>query len=233
MRGQLPIWMVFTLTGIWLVSAGLVAVGIVVAARRLPLSSESRVLRLAIALGIFLGWMLLVSGLAGLGAFRIDRDTGLRVPLPLAIVIPVILAYACLRCRAWREIVLAVPNPWLVAIQLFRAAGSVLLVAGFQGTLPRAFAIPAGLGDCLVGITAPLVAVYAYQKRSRWTTVVRAWNYIGILDLVVAGALGILTSPLELSRIPLVMIPALRVPLAYILHVYSLYVLRESRRAGR
>jgi hypothetical protein len=191
--------------------------------------------RLSLSLGIFLGWFLLVFFLSKIGAFQLDRYSGLRVPLPLVIVGTIVLAYVALRLQAWREVVLAVPDYWLVAIQGFRVAGGVLLGATGQGFLPGAFAIPAGLGDCFVGITALVVAVYVYKRRSRWTTLARVWNYLGILDLVVAGVLGFLTSPLQLSRFPLVMIPALRVPLAYTLHLYSLRVLREgwaSSRAG-
>ncbi len=163
------------------------------------------------------------------GAFQFDRHSGLRVPLLLAMTGPTVLAYVALRLQAWREVVLAVPDYWLVAIQGLRVAGGALLGASVQGLLPAAFAIPAGLGDCFVGMTALVVAVYVYKRRPRWTTLARVWNYLGILDLVVAGVLGFLNSPLRLSRFPLVVIPALLVPLAYTLHLYSLRVLREGR----
>lgn len=230
MTSELPAWMVSSLLGVWAVSAGLIVIGMVVAVRRLPISGPSKRRRLWLSVAIFVGWCVLVFSLAKGGAFELDRHSGVRVPLPLVVVGTIVLAYAALRIQAWREVVLTVPDYWLVAIQTFRIAGGVLLVGTLQGLLPGAFGIPAALGDCLIGVTAVLVAMYTYQRRLRWTTMVRAWNYLGILDLVMAGALGFLTSPLQLSRFPLVVIPALRVPLAYTLHLYSLRVLRQSRQ---
>ena len=232
MNTDLPAWIVSGLLAVWIVSAGLIVTGIVLVVRRLSLSPRSQVRRLSLSLGIFLGWSLLVFFLAKTGALQLDRHFGLRVPLPLVMVGTIVLGYAALRIQAWREVVFAVPDYWLVAIQGFRVAGGVLLGAALQGLLPAAFAIPAGLGDCFVGITALVVAVYVFQRRSGWITLARVWNYMGILDLVVAGALGFLTSPLQLSRFPLVVIPGLRVPLAYTLHLYSLRVLRERRASS-
>ncbi len=47
---------------------------------------------------------------------------------------------------------------WLIAVQVFRVVGVLFLVELQRGNLPAAFAIPAGIGDILVGITAPIVA---------------------------------------------------------------------------
>ena len=69
---------------------------------------------------------------------------------------------------------------------------------------------------------------------------VRAWNVLGILDLVVAVTTGFLTTPSLISPIdvhptselmtmlPMVMIPVYLVPLSIVLHIASLAKLRSG-----
>jgi hypothetical protein len=71
---------------------------------------------------------------------------------------------------------------------------------------------------------------------------VRAWNLLGIADLVVAMATGFLTSPSPvqllaldrpnelISAFPLVMIPVFLVPLSLLLHLASLEKLGQIER---
>jgi hypothetical protein len=102
------------------------------------------------------------------------------------------------------------------------------------------FALPAGLGDTLVGILALPVA--GMVARNRWAGV--AWNVLGVLDLTDAVLLGVLTTPGALQLIvpdrataigayPLVLIPAFAVPLSVLLHAVSLRQLwRLAHRTG-
>jgi len=105
--------------------------------------------------------------------------------------------------------------------------------------LPGAFAWPAGVGDVIVGLLAPVVGI-AYMGGVRGSTgLLRAWNLLGIADLVVAVTTGFLTSPSPLqllaldrpneliSSFPLAMIPAFLVPLSLLLHLASLQKRRQ------
>ena len=98
--------------------------------------------------------------------------------------------------------------------------------------LPGLFAWPAGVGDIIVGLLAPIVAL-AYARDTRGNAgLVNAWNVFGILDLVVAVSTGFVTSPSTLftyqppneliSAFPLVLIPVYLVPLSVLLHLASL-----------
>jgi hypothetical protein len=88
--------------------------------------------------------------------------------------------------RAQSRIIDAVPQHWLFGVQLYRALGVIFLILYGTGKLPGAFAWPAGLGDTLVGILAPVVAV-AYARAPRKNT-----------DLALRGtSLG---SPISSSR---------------------------------
>ena len=96
------------------------------------------------------------------------------------------------------------------------------------------------LGDMLVGVLAPFAAS-AYARRGNYAAGrVRAWNMIGIADLIVAVTMGFLTSrsPFQMfafdapnqliTTFPLAIIPAFIVPLSILLHFASLYKLRHA-----
>src|SRR6202030_2781546 len=102
------------------------------------------------------------------------------------------------------------------------------------------FAWPAGLGDVLAGVLAPVVAI-AYWRRPRENAdLVTAWNLFGLTDLVVAMTAGFLTSPSPfqlfafdlpnelISQFPLVLMPVFLVPLSVLLHLASLTKLRRG-----
>ena len=112
----------------------------------------------------------------------------------------------------------------------------LFLIVMAQGHLPAAFALPAGLGDIAIGVSAPLVA-RRLARNTGHTGAVR-FNVLGILDLVVAVSIAFLllgvvevtpsTAPLRL--LPLALIPTSAVPLAVVLHIVSLRQLSTAAR---
>jgi hypothetical protein len=52
--------------------------------------------------------------------------------------------------------------------------------------LPGLFAWPAGLGDVLVGVLAPVVAIAYARGPGENEDLVSAWNFFCIVDLIVA-----------------------------------------------
>jgi hypothetical protein len=128
----------------------------------------------------------------------------------------------------------------LVALQVWRVGGLFFLVEWARGHLPGGFALPAGIGDILVGVTAPLVV--ALLARHRGVRAFAWWNGLGLLDLVVAVGAGVLhaSGPLGLlagavpsdmvARYPLSLVPTFLVPLAVILHLEG--ALQARRLAG-
>ena len=99
------------------------------------------------------------------------------------------------RSEMLSRIIDAVPQSWLVGIRVYRTIGLIFLILFGLGKLPGDFALPAGIGDVLVGVLAPVVGfLYARGVNGR-EQLVRAWNALGIVDLVVAVGTGFLTSP--------------------------------------
>ncbi len=87
------------------------------------------------------------------------------------------------------------PNTaWLIGVQVYRVAGVVFIPAWFDGLIPGVFAVPAGLGDLVVGLSAPFVAARVGDGTARSRRIAVIWNVAGITDLVMAVTLGALTS---------------------------------------
>jgi len=173
------------------------------------------------------------------------QGTPTRVPtIPFGLFIPI--AAGVLLFWRWPmlgRVIDAVPQSWLVGIQVYRVEGLIFLTLYAGGLLPGAFALPAGIGDAIVGLLAPVVAI-AYARGSR-PALVRAWNLLGLTDLGVAVTTGFLTSPSPvqslaldrpnelISAFPLALIPVFLVPLSVLLHLASLQKLRQTEHERR
>lgn len=146
--------------------------------------------------------------------------------------------------RQWstlRRVIAAVPQRWIVSVQVYRAQGLIFLVLYAAGRLPGVFAWPAGVGDILVGLLAPAVGIAYARKLPHAAGWLRAWNLFGIADLIVAVATGFLSSPSRfqmfalgapnelISAFPLAMIPVFLVPLSILLHLASLKKLQQPQ----
>jgi hypothetical protein len=106
-----------------------------------------------------------------------------------------------------------------------------------QGVLPGNFALPAGIGDTLTGLTAPVVAYWVYKQGKGARLIASLWNIFGTLDLLNALTLGALanlhvqTEPAAalLAALPFVLIPAFGVPRGLLLHGYTFWLLGKRR----
>jgi len=162
---------------------------------------------------------------------------GLLIPILAGVLL--FLAWPLLR-----RTLAILPNTWLVGVQTYRILGIIFVVLYAAGHLPALFALPAGLGDSLVGIFAPFVAAAYARSPESAAGRVRLWNLLGIADLVIAVTLGFITSPspfqlaafdhptVLIGMFPLVLIPVFAVPLSILLHFASLKRLRQGQVAG-
>ena len=154
-------------------------IGLYVGIRALP-SDKSRRLSWTIGSAAVLAvWLVAVTLLAANDVFRTDAPR-----IPIALLTTLAAGYLLLLSRTFREIISGIPQHWLIGIQTFRILGGVFLVRYFQGELPGVFAIPAGVGDVLTGLFAPLVAYWWVAGKPYARTAAIAWNLFGMADLV-------------------------------------------------
>ncbi|WP_349683688.1 hypothetical protein [Brevundimonas aurifodinae] len=126
-----------------------------------------------------------------------------------------------------RRRVLEIPLEWPVGLQTARLIGGAFIVWAMLGVASWPFALIAGLGDILVGTTAPFVARAIARRPARARGWVVAHALLGLADFVIAFSSAILTKA-DLPW-PGQMIPAFLVPLAIVMHIWVLVALWRSR----
>jgi hypothetical protein len=119
----------------------------------------------------------------------------------------------------------------LIAVHTWRIGGIAFLWGMTQGLLDPAFAIPAGVGDILIGVTAIPFAIFLWKGYSWAKYAIVVWSVLGIADLVNAVTLGVITNPdfntSTMATFPWILVPTLAVPTALALHGIVLYRLRD------
>jgi hypothetical protein len=194
--------------------------------------------------GAIIAWLVLAVVLARRGVFETDPQTTLPL-IGVGIVLPTLLGCVLLALGPARRVIHSLPLQWLVGVQFYRVAGGLFLVAWLQDDIPGEFALPAGIGDVLVGLAAPFVALrLARGGPERAWPAVTAWCALGIADLVIAVSCGFLSAPSAFQQLaltepnaaitsyPLVLIPVFAVPASIVLHVYVLARLRPQREGA-
>jgi hypothetical protein len=199
--------------------------------------------RIAIVLASWLGLAVIASSLQ---VFKAGSGLGLVSPLPLglAVLLPVaIFGAAYLSSAKFRQWIYGLDPRTLTIAQSWRMAGVVFIVLYAVGMLPGVFALPAGWGDILVGITAPFAAFYFAVQRRRNGFL--AWQYLGIADLALAVTLGVLASPSPvgflagsittgpMTYLPLSLVPTFVVPLLLIVHIICILQARRWPAVAR
>jgi hypothetical protein len=215
--------------------AVLLVAGIAYAAR-----AEGRPALLWAGAGGVVAWLVLVFALAKQGVFETTSHTTFAAIGP-AIVLPIVLGCALLALAPARQAIARLPLHWLVGVQFYRVVGAIFLIAYLQDDIPAEFALPAGIGDVLVGLAAPFVAVaLARGGVQRAWPAVTTWCAVGLADLIVAVTCGFLSAPSTFQQLalsdpnaaitsyPLVLIPVFAVPASIVLHIYVLARLRAE-----
>lgn len=186
-------------------------------------------------------WAAIVVAASLAGAF-LPVDGAPPPGIPIAILAPPALFYLAYRTvpsvRAW---VAALDLAAVIALQGWRVLGAVFLFLWFYGQLPAAFAWPAGAGDVAVGLAAPFVAAAVIHKAGNWRRRAKVLIIAGMIDFVVAVGTGVVSVSGGLlamagqpgselvNAFPLVLVPALFVPMFIIFHMIAWIKLERER----
>src|SRR5215467_9705471 len=139
-----------------------------------PAADLTRTLRVAAI--ILLGWLAAAITLGALGTYHVT--SGDRPTIQYGILLPILIgALMIWGWEAAKRVLHAVPQQWLVGVQLYRVLGAIFLILSATETLPRLFALPAGLGDTVVGLLAPVVGLAYARAPQKAAGLVAAWNF--------------------------------------------------------
>jgi hypothetical protein len=214
--------------------------GLYNALKRARLPIRDRRLAVWSAAGLLAAWFLATLLPTILGSYRgvSSRTPTIQYGVLIPIVVGVVLFW---RWPALKRVIRLVPQEWIVGVQAYRALGLIFLLLYAGGYLPGAFALPAGIGDVIVGLFAPIVGIAFARGSHGSAAMVRAWNLFGLADLIVAVGTGFLTAPSRfqmlafdrpnelISAFPLALVPVFLVPLSVLLHLASLAKLRRPQ----
>jgi hypothetical protein len=198
----------------------------------LDVSRQAKIV-LAALLGLWVG-IAAAGGAAGwAGLTRPFPIMGLFVAAPLA---------AAIVTTAWpaaRKAMLGLPLPLLVGMNVGRVFAVLFLLVAAEGRMSGPFPLSAGWGDIMSGVVAlPLIWLARDPRRNK--TVLSLWNAFGMLDLVAALALGVMSAPDSLlqvfpdpgseamTHLPLSFVPTVLVPMWMVLHAVIWAKLRRA-----
>ncbi len=198
---------------------------------------QRRVVRISAL--VLIGWLGIALALGVSGVFRGASD---QIPtIQYGILVPILIgSMLIVRSSSMARVIEAVSQQWLIGVQFYRALGIIFLILYGAGKMPGLFAWPAGIGDVLVGALAPVVAIAYARGPEKNGDLAWAWNILGLTDLTVAVATGMVTAPSPIQQFasdlpsellgafPLVLIPIYLVPLSVLLHLASLTKLRRT-----
>jgi hypothetical protein len=189
---------------------------------------------IAVVGGIFLSAWAAVSVVLSARNVFVQPDVRTTPPVGIALIVTLAaLTVFLVASRSLRGLLSNQKN--LIRLNMWRLVGAVFLLLMFNGQVPALWAWPAGVGDIIVGAAAPWVASGLDAPGGRRRAII--FNLFGVADLIVAIGLGITTNPgpaqlfhttptAELmTRFPMALVPTFLVPLAFMLHMVSLWQL--------
>ena len=191
---------------------------------------------------LLFGWFFLVLLLAILDFYHVSEKI-ISPLVPLGFAVPIIIGLYLMKTSATFQMILdRISQEWLIALQVYRIGGIVFVLLYYQGLLPAYFAFPSGVGDLVVGLSAPIVAFLYWKRASFSRSLAIAWNGIGILDLLIAigsGMILVFNPPFQLipvsptteimTQFPLVLVPVFAVPFSLLLHLFSVRLLFKRK----
>jgi hypothetical protein len=184
--------------------------------------------------GIILAAWAAATALLARRGFFLQTDPDSLPPIGIALSLVLLVLAVCLLASPSLRLLLTNQRN-LILLNLWRLVGVVFLMLMGSGQMPALWALPAGIGDVIVGTAAPWIARDVETPQGRRRAII--FNLFGMADLVVAVGLGIMTSPgpaqvfqttptSELvTQFPLALVPTFLVPLAFVLHAVSLWQL--------
>ena len=176
-------------------------------------------------------WLAISIAASKLLIFHAGSKYSARLPIPLGLAVLLPIAFFLLWFRAsqrFRQFVLSLNPTALTIAETWRIGGITFVILQVFHILPGVFAQPAGWGDFFIGLTAPFVALYLARPDHK--NIFIAWNIAGMVDLVNAIILGVLSSTAvgvlrpsvstdAMTVLPLSLIPTFAVPLLFIVHI--------------
>jgi hypothetical protein len=155
---------------------------------------------------------------------------------------PLLPLLAAAIATAWpkaRKAMLSLPLPLMVGLNIGRIFAVLFLLLGTAGRLSGPFPYSAGWGDIITGAVA-LPLLWRAGQPARHAALLHAWNAFGMLDLVAAIVVGVMSAKDSVLQIfpppgsdamqylPWSFVPTVLVPIWMVLHAIIFVRLRRA-----
>src|SRR5262245_28016248 len=192
------------------------------------------------------GAKIVLAGLLGLwtGLAAAAGAAGwLAIPRPVPVMgifvtAPLLAAAAAAASPKARRALLSLPLTLLVGLNIGRVFAFLFLLLAAEGRLSGPFPYSAAWGDIITGAAA-LPLLWLAKQPHRHGAILHAWNAFGMLDLVVAIVLGVMSAANSIiqvfpepgseamQRLPWSFVPSVLVPIWMIMHAIIFVRLRR------
>jgi len=195
--------------------------------------SKGAKLWLAALLGLWVG---IAAAASAAGWTAIARPFPVMGPF---VALPLTAAFVATAWPDARRALLGLPMPLLVGMNVGRVFAVLFLLVAAEGRMSGPFPYSAAWGDIISGAVA-LPLIWLARDPALHKLALHAWNAFGMLDLVAAIALGVMSakgSALQvflapgseaMQHLPLSFVPTVLVPIWMILHVIVWAKLRRA-----
>jgi hypothetical protein len=178
-------------------------------------------------------WLILA--VVAVASGRLARAPATVLPLTVAslTLMTLTLVLATPSGRAWAAEASLSRLAWFHAWRIL--PGAAFLVLHARGQLPWLFAVPGGVGDIVIGVSAPVAAWVATRPGRGARLAYAVWCLLGLVDLAgVVRAAFVCTradpgSMQLLRELPLGLLPTFLVPLTFAAHLLAFYRLAATR----
>lgn len=201
---------------------------------------EGRRQKIAIQLSLSLfTWLILSELLAFTGFFK---DYSAQPPHVVVLyVTPIVLIIYLLFNRKFEKLLMELPPSWLVNVQSVRVViGLIFLGLFLNNIIPKRMTFLGSNYDLLIGLLAPLISYYCFQKKlTKYYAVI--WNMLGLLFHLTIITTAFYSMP-GASRLffdgpantlygffPYVWLPAFISPFIIAMHLFSIKQLLKTK----
>ena len=201
--------------------------------RKLNLPFEETRNNLLVTVGVLMVWLLFTL-IIGASGFLEDFTSG--PPKVLLIVLPpFIFILMIFMSKQFHDLCEGLDNFWLIYPQSFRVLMEFILWLLYRyRIIPVQMTFAGGNYDVIIGLTAPVIAFYCFNRKLWSPKVALIWNFAGLGFLTYIVTVSFLSTPLPFRvfmnepantlpfHFPFVWLPAVVVPFAFLLHILSI-----------
>jgi hypothetical protein len=189
---------------------------------------------------LLIAWLILLGILSVRGFFA--DFSGLPPRLIFALLPPLPAVLLFIRSRAGKQFLQHIQPQWLIYLQAFRILVEIAIWWLVRnGSLPVQMSFEGRNFDIITGVLALPVGYYCYVKKTWPPVIVLLYNIAGLVLLLNVVSIASLSMPTPLrvfhyqpdssllTRFPFIYLPGFLVPLAYTLHIFSLWQWKHFR----